>query len=283
MAILFDARLNTGSTWTRSAGNYSNGTDIMSINQEVTRFDAYGQVEDATNRLVWSINSSASDLVGDKLRNELSAPNSGVNSPGPPRDNSGTYMAKLTNLWRRWNFKLDRNWWFARNATGTDGDCVIIQLHDAPGTSDRVAPWHMLVINDEWQIRNSFSQSVEYDRILYRAPAVRNRWVSVVLNAFWDDTAPETGYMRIWINRRKVFTEDNHLNTYATFNSPGPWPKDVGIYWPHGLPDGWQPSSLLSEGMVVGDGYASFNDFMSAAGIAETELESVTRTPVSAQ
>jgi len=273
MAILFDSRLNTGSAWTRSGGSYSNGVDILAINQDVTRYDAFTQVIDDEFGLVWEINAIPQDLVADKIRDELSPPNSGVNDAGPPRDNSGTYMAKLTNLWYRWAIRLDPDWWFATNATKNSGDCVLLQCHDAPGTSSRVAPLHMILVNDVLELRNSYSETVDYDRLLWRDKAVTGQWYTFVLNAYLDDAAPATGYLRWWVNERKLFTEDNGLNTYATFNSPGPWPKMGGIYYPHGMPRGFPGNKIRNEGMIVGDGYSSFDEFMIAAGLSDRELE----------
>lgn len=273
MSILFDSRLNTGSVWTRSGSTYGNGTDVLAINQETTRYSAFAPVLDSVRGLVWEIDARPSDLVSDKIRNELSPPNTGVNAGGPPRDNSGTYMAKLADLWYRWAFRLDSDWWFATTATRNGGDCVLLQAHDAPGTSSRVAPFHVLLVNDELQARNSYSETVDYDRLMWKAPAVRGRWYTLVLNAYLDDTAPATGYLRLWVNGRKVFHEDNGLNTYATFNSPGPWPKMGGIYYPHGMPVGFSGNKLRHEGLVVGDAYGSFDAFMLAAGVSDREQE----------
>jgi len=278
MTILFDSRLNKSATrWLLSGGTFSNGTDIMSVNQEVARPEAYQQVTDARRGLVWSINALPSDLLSNKIRNELSAPNSGVNSVGPPRNNSGTYMLKLRNLWYRWAFRFTEQSWFASGATKDRWDCVIIQKHDTPGTGSRVAPLHLLLVNDELQLRNSFSTTTDYDRLLWRRKAEVGVWYDCVLQAFLDDTAPATGYMRWWVNGRKVFHEDNALNTYATDNSPGPWPKDAGIYYPHGMPLGFPGNHILSEGMVVGDGYSTFAEFMAACEIAQPELEMTVR------
>lgn len=278
MTILFDSRLNkSAAAWTRIGTTFSNGVDVMSVNQEVSRPSAYEQVADVDRGLVWRINARPSDLLSDKIRNELSAPNTGVNSIGPPRDNSGTYMLKLRNLWYRWSFKFPADAWFATGATKDRWDCVVIQQHDTPGTASRVAPLHLLLVNDELQLRNSFSTTVDYDRLLWRARAQIGVWYDCVLQAFLDDTAPATGYLRWWVNGRKVFHEDNALNTYATDNSPGPWPKDAGIYYPHGMPPGFPGTALMSEGMVVGDGYATYNAFMGACGLADTEREMTVR------
>lgn len=284
MSILFDSRLNTGSTWTRSGSTYGNGVDLLEINQEVTRYSAYQQVFDSEKGLVWEITALTTDRSGvtDKLRNELSAPNSGINSVGPPRDNSGIYMAKLTDLWFWWSFRLDDDWWFASTASQFSGDCVLMQTHDKPGTTSRTAPMHLILVNDTLELRNSYSETVDYDRLLWRAPAVRGQWYTFVLNAYLDDTASATGYLRWWVNRRKVFNEVNGLNTYATFNSPGPWPKMGGIYFPHDVPDGFPGNTIKHAGMIVGDNYASYDAFMAACGLPDTELEMVTPVKVGA-
>lgn len=277
MTILFDARLNTGSTWTRAGSNYSNGIDSLVVNQDIARASAYSQIVDAERGLVWGINAEPADYysVSGKLRVELSAPNSGVAAAGPPRDTSDVYMAKLTDLWFRWAFRLDDDFWFASDARQDSRDVVLVQMHDAPGTSSRVAPVHLLLVNDQLELHNSYSETVNYDRLLWRAPAIAGQWYTLVLNVYLDDTAPATGYLHCWVNGRKVFVETGGLNTYATSNSPGPWPKDAGIYLPHGLPSGFPGNALRSEGLVVGDAYASYDAFMAACGLPDTELEMV--------
>lgn len=277
MAILFDSRLNTGALWTRVGSSYGNGLDSLEVNQDTARASAFSQVTDSERGLVWQINAIPADLNGTtgKLRNELSAPNSGASSAGPPRDYSGVYMAKLTDVWHRWSLRLDPDWWFASTATRENGDCVLLQTHDSPGTSSRVAPMHLILVNGNFELRNSYSETVENDRLLWRAKAVAGQWYEFVYNAYLDDTAPATGYLRWWVNGRKVFSEDNGLNTYPTFNSPGPWPKMGGIYFPHSVPDGFPGNQLRHEGLIIGNSYESFNAFMTAAGVDSTEKELV--------
>lgn len=275
--ILFDGRASLG--FARSGSTYVNGIDLFQVNQEVANASAIGIAHDplGAHGNVWRFTvDRALDYseAQDKARAELSPPNSGVNDPGTPRDNSDVYMAKGVDLWFFWRFMLAPDFRYADDATQYTGDAVLIQIHDKPGTSDRVAPIHLILINDILELRNSYSTTVNYDRLLWRQRASAGVWYSCVLNARWDDTAaPSEGYMHWWVNRRKAFVETSALNTYATDNSPGPWPKCSGLYYPHGLPSNFTQNTVYHTGLQVGTEYSSFDEFMAACGSSDTELE----------
>lgn len=276
-SILFDGRASAG--FTKSGSTWVNGVDIYQINQEITNDAGITIASDPLGQRgsVWKFTlERALDYDGgtDKARAELSPPNSGSAGVGPPRDTSDVYMAKGVDLWFCWRFALATDFVFADDATAVSNDVILLQIHDKPGTSSRVAPWHLILVNDMMEIRNTYSTSVDYHRLLWKRRAVPGMWYSVVVNALWDDTAgPSSGYQHIWVNGRKVFRETAALNTYATDNSPGPWPKCSGYYYPHGLPANFNRNTVYQSGLVIGTEYASFDAFMLAASEPDTELE----------
>lgn len=276
-SILFDGRASLG--FSRVGNQYTNGVDIFQINQtKIANTSAIGIVADPAGVYgnVWSFTLDRDldyDAVDDKARAEMSAPNTGSISAGPPRDNSGVYMAKGVDLWFCWRFMLAPGFQFAVGATNFQRDAVIAQIHDNPGTSTRVAPWHVILVDDRLELRNSYHPSTENDRLLWWEKARTGVWYSCVLSARWDDTAGPNGYMHWWVNRRKAFIETNALNTYATDNSPGPYPKCSGYYYPHGLPSNFRRATVYHVGLQVGTEYSSFTEFMAACGSPDTELE----------
>lgn len=284
-SILFDGRASQG--FSKSGSTYVNGTDIYQINQDVSNADGIGIESDplGTYGDVWRFTLDRDldyDAVNGKARAELSPPNSGVNDVGPPRDNSDVYMAKGVDLWFFWRFMLASDFRFADDARRVSKEAVLIQIHDKPGTSDRVAPWHLILVNDVLELRTSYHPTTNNDRLVWRAPARAGVWYSCVLNAKWDDTAaPAEGYMHWWVNRRKAFIETAAVNTYATDNSPGPWPKCSGYYYPHGLPSNFQRNTVYHVGLQVGTEYSSFDAFMAACGSSDTELEGFVNAGVS--
>lgn len=274
--ILFDGRADQG--FAKSGSTYVNGTDIYQINQEVSNAAAIAIVADPLGVFgsVWRMRLNAvDDFYGatGKARAELSPPNTGSHAVGPPRDNSDIYMAQGVDLWMAWDFMLDENFVFATDANRGSHDAVLIQIHDQPGTSSRVAPWHLILVNGTLELRNSYDDVTENDRLLWQTPAQRGKWYSMVLNAWWDSTAPAAGYMKLWVDRRRVFTESSALNTYPTYNSPGPWPKASGYYYPHGLPSNLVENTVYHRGLRVGTEYTSFTEFMTACGSSAAELE----------
>lgn len=276
-SILFDGRASQG-FW-RSGNQFVNGTDVYAINQTVienTAAIAIAQDPLDQHGQVWRMTLDATvdyDAFEDKARAEITTPNSGSNSAGPPRDNSGTYMAQGVDLWMRWAFLIPADFVFAVEATEHSKDVVIIQIHDAPGTAMRVAPWHLVLVNDDLQLRTSWSETVDNDRLIWRDKCRTDHWYEVALNAQWDSSDPAGGYMRVWVGQREIFREYNALNTYATYNSPGPYPKGGGYYYPHGIPSNLTQNSVYHRGVQIGTAYVSLTEFLAACGSTDIELE----------
>lgn len=274
--ILFDGRAGMG--FTRAGNAFVNGIDTYTINQEIANANSVVIVDDPINpgKQAWKMTLDKEldySVATNKCRAEITAPNGGSHVVGPPRNNSDIYMSQGVDLWMSWRFMIPSDFVFATDASSSKNDVVVVQIHDAPGTVTRVAPFHLLLVNDEFQLRNSYHETIENDRVLWREKCSADKWYSMVLNMLWDSTEPAVGYMNVWVNKRKVFRESDALNTYATSNSPGPYPKGSGYYYPHGMPINFVRNTIYHGGLQIGTEYSSFDDFASACGSEDTELE----------
>lgn len=100
---------------------------------------------------------------------------------------------------------------------------------------------------------NSFTQ-----RVLCYTPLVRGVWVDWVLHMIFSGTAG-TGTTEIYKDRRLLFTETSHINTYNNSAARG----GQGQYFRHGIyhwASTWSlPTYIVyHKGVVVGDSASSF-------------------------
>ncbi len=113
------------------------------------------------------------------------------------------------------------------------------------------------------------------DRVLAQWPIVLGSWEQLVLKVSWSFT-PGAGELTVWRNRRKVFWETAHLNTWTESPSANnaPYFKE-GTYIPQPYTYGSQ--TTYHKGVVVGDSaYSTFDQFMTACGTPDRyELEPI--------
>jgi hypothetical protein len=153
-------------------------------------------------------------------------------------------------------------------------EITIWQVHNSPDTSpDEVAAaipptmeCDMSLLDGEpvFRIYNAYDAAATSTpgsptaRTLCTVPLVQGVWVDWVLHAIWSGTAG-SGKLEIYKDRRIIFSENNHINTYndaAARGGGGPYAR-MGIY--HWATTWTVPTYVMYyKGHVVGDASSSF-------------------------
>lgn len=156
---------------------------------------------------------------------------------------------------------------------------TVFQVHDTPDGGDPVRrpPFELAVDGDMLEFVSSAAISGVNDnqvnRIVWARPLTQylGRWVDFVMQVTWNYTSG--GALKVWLDRRCVFVESGQKNCYN--DVAGLYPK-LGVYCPLNLSLAIPERTVYHQGLVVGDNaYSTFDGFMSAASIAQTELETV--------
>ncbi len=110
----------------------------------------------------------------------------------------------------------------------------------------------------------------DYDfRKLAQWNAAPGTWNSIVINASWTHT--DGGFLRIWHNDELVFSEVGSGNTFNDLR--GPWFK-AGTY-ALARADGWSSLTTYNTGVVIGDGFESFDSMRQAVAAPVPEPASI--------
>lgn len=179
-----------------------------------------------------------------------------------------------TGYWYSWEYFLPSDFKFGGSG---ETSTVLCQVHDVDVAA---TPRHPAFAVDTKagviyarNANDTFDNTS--DRILAQWPIVLGSWEHIVLNVSWSFT-PGVGYMTVWRNRRKVFWETAHINTWTESPSANnaPYFKE-GTYIPQ--PYSYGSQTTYHKGIVVGDSsYATFDQFMSACGTPDRfELEPI--------
>ena len=207
---------------------------------------------------------------------------SDANTYGAPRTEIGLNTDALpfpTERWYSWSIFLPEDWeintteetiWQVHNYpdtspaeasvaipptmgmyTTTDGRLRVENVYDANATTTSGSP----------TVRNLFYTSLD-----------RGQWTDWVLHAVWSATAG-TGTLRFFKNRRLIFSETNHINTYNDATARGglgPYMRMGTYYWSAQAGGTIEERIAYYKGFRVGDDTSSF-----AEVTGTTQLETV--------
>lgn len=173
-------------------------------------------------------------------------------------------------------------WWWATYLPADWPDASVdfctFQFHDTPDVGDLARPPTMLGWIDyfgRFQLWNAYDTNAttspaktSFDRQLLAWKQPKGQWIEWVMQVTWSATIG-SGSLALWRDRRKVYNETDHINTYNDTEGPH-WKQGVYNYFSK---SGWTSRTQYGKGLVVGDTYTTFDEFAAARGSSDTELE----------
>lgn len=181
-----------------------------------------------------------------------------------------------------WTSFMFNDEWPSEEARGVDSDsslvpsgrAILIQIHEAPDSGDlaHFPSFQMYA----WGKKLGFCTTADPAalttsripnlKVMHSVPLVKNHWYEVVLNA--KLAINTSGFLRVYIDRRKVFTDDGVITYYNDDPSRG----GDGAFYKAGLykySDSYSPPHyhMYSRGIRMGDASSSFSEV--SGGITE--------------
>jgi len=255
-----DARWRNGYAVAGDETTISNGTHAAAINRQVrpgVQPCVLGTVDGdmALRYDLWPADKEVAGTIA-RVQTEFTTP--------------AWVKSMVTTKWLRWQFKLPEPWTLD---TGSGLTLAIISIHDAPAVGvNRVGAFTGYVENNVFVLRRGADAFGSGGAILTQWPIRPGRWEDLVMQV--KHAQDNTGFMRVWRNRRKVIDISGSPMTYS--DDLGPFPKSGGLYYPSGYPAMVPNRTVYDRGMCVSDDAHTFNSFMAACGEAAlVELPSV--------
>lgn len=245
-----DARWRNGYAVAGDETTISNGTHTAAINRKVrpgVQPCTLGSVDgDVALRYdLWPADKEVAGTIA-RVQTEFTSPS--------------WVTSMTTTKWMRWQWMLPTPW------TADDGSgltLAIISIHDNPASMQgRVGTFTGFVENGVFYLRRGSTALGTTGQILAGWPIRPGKWEDLVMQV--KHAQDNTGFMRIWRNRRKIIDISGAPMTYS--DDQGPYPKSGGLYYPSGYPAMVPSRTVYDRGMCISDDAHTFNSFMAACG-----------------
>lgn len=162
--------------------------------------------------------------------------------------------------WLRWQYMLPAPWVVD---SGSGLTLAILSIHDDPAVGvGRVGTFTAFVENNVMTLRRGADALGTTGTILAQWPIRPGQWEDVVMQV--KHAQDNTGFMRVWRNRRRIVDISGAPMTYS--DDRGPYPKPCGLYYPSGYPAMVPSRTVYDRGMCISDDAHTFNSFMAACG-----------------
>lgn len=245
-----DARWRNGYAVAGDETSISNGTHTAAINRQVrpgVQPCVLGAVDgDVALRYdLWPADKEGAGTIA-RVQTEFTLP---------------SWIKSMTTAkWLRWQFMLPSPW---VPDTGSGLTLAIISIHDDPAVGvGRVGAFTGFVENGMFYLRRGADALGSGGTIIAAWEPRLGQWEDLVMQV--KHAQDNTGFMRIWRNRRRIVDISGAPMTYS--DDRGPYPKPCGLYYPSGYPAMVPSRTAYDRGMCISDDAHTFNSFMAACG-----------------